>query len=57
MQKIDHLDFKHYYRRRIFGNACLSNSEIVDRLLSLSDDLKVAYEYYQILIRDVKYHD
>ena len=57
MQKIDHLDFKHYYRRRIFGNACLSNSEIVDRLLSLSDDLKVAYEYYQILISAVNYHD
>ena len=50
MQKIGQLDFKKYYQRRIFGNPYLSNSEIVDRLLSLSDDLKVAYEYFQTLI-------
>ena len=57
MQKVSQLDFKHYYRRRIFGNTCLSNSEIVDRLLDLSDDLKVAYEYYQTLISAVSHHN
>ena len=57
MQKIGQLDFKKYYQRRIFGNPYLSNSEIVDRLLSLSDDLKVAYEYFQTLISTVSHHD
>ena len=57
MQKTGQLDFKKYYQRRIFGNPYLSNSEIVNRLLSLSDDLKVAYEYFQTLISSVSHHD
>lgn len=57
MQKNSQLDFIHYYRRRSFDNAWLSNSEIVDRLLALSNDLKVAYEYYQALINSVNHHD
>lgn len=55
MQRISQLDVIHYYRRRNFGYACLSNSEIVDRLLDLSEDLKVAYEYYQTLLSAIQH--
>lgn len=53
VMKVDKLDFVHYYRRHNFGYRYLSNSEVIDRLLAFSDDLKVAYDYYQDVINAV----
>lgn len=49
-QRVDKLDYVHYYSRRNFRYKQLSNSEIVDRLLDLSQDLQEAYNYYQRLV-------
>lgn len=50
LQKISYLDDIHYQPRRNFRGAWLTNSEVVDRLLAMSDELQVAYDYYQILV-------
>ncbi|MEE6635837.1 transposase [Limosilactobacillus pontis] len=50
MAKESQLDYLHYYSRRNFRYAWLSNQEVVNRLLSFSPDLRAAYEYYQDLI-------
>lgn len=50
MAKKSQLDYLHYYSRRNFRYAWLSNQEVVNRLLSFSPDLRAAYEYYQDLI-------
>lgn len=57
VQNVSQLDFVHCYKRCNFGYAYLTNSEVVDRLLSFSDDLKVAYEYYQTLLAVVHNSD
>ena len=50
LQKINSLDNVHYYPRRNFRGTWLSNSEVIDRLLAMSDDLRKAYDYYQTLV-------
>ena len=53
LQKIAHLDNIHHYPRRNFRGAWLSDSEVIDRLLSMSPELQIAYDYYQTLIEAV----
>lgn len=55
LQKVNQLDSLHYRRRRNFRGAWLSDSEVVDRLLAMSAQLKSAYDYYQTLIDAVDY--
>ena len=50
MAKESQLDYLHYYPRRNFSYAWLSNQEVVKRLLNFSPELRAAYEYYQDLI-------
>lgn len=50
MTKEGQLDYLHYYSRRNFRHAWLSNQEVVDRLLNFSPELRAAYNYYQQLI-------
>lgn len=50
MAKEGQLDYLHYYSRRNFYHAYLSNQDVVERLLSFSPELRAAYEYYQDLI-------
>lgn len=50
MSKEGQLDYLHYYPRRNFRYAWLSNQEVVKRLLNFSSELRAAYEYYQDLI-------
>lgn len=50
MTKRSRLDDCNFYPRRNFHHAWLSNHEVVQRLLNLSRDLKVAYDYYQDLL-------
>lgn len=50
MTKARQLDYLHYYSRRNFRHAWLSNQEVVERLLNFSSELRAAYEYYQDLI-------
>lgn len=50
MAKEGQLDYLHYYSRRNFNHAYLSNQDVVERLLSFSPELRAAYEYYQDLI-------
>lgn len=50
MAKEGQLDYLHYYPRRNFRYAWLSNQEVVKRLLNFSSELRAAYEYYQDLI-------
>lgn len=45
----DALDFVHFVKRQSFKWRYLTESEIVDQLLSFSDELKEAYFYYQNL--------
>lgn len=47
-------DDLHFYSRRNFRYAWLTNSEVVDRLLNFSEDLKAAYDYYQTLITAIE---
>ena len=56
LQKLSDLDNVHYYPRRNFRGAWLTNSEVIDRLLSMSDELKTAYDYYQTIV-DVIDHE
>lgn len=50
LQKLSLLDNVHYQPRRNFRGAWLTNSEVVDRLLAMSKELRVAYDYYQTLV-------
>ena len=50
LQKVSSLDSVHHRPRRNFRGAWLSNSEVVDRLLAMSEDLQKAYDYYQTLV-------
>lgn len=50
MAKKGQLDYLHYYSRRNFRHAWLSNQEVVNRLLNFSPELRAAYDYYQDLI-------
>ena len=55
MAKEGQLDYLHYYSRRNFYHACLSNQDVVERLLNLSPELRAAYEYYQDLIAAISH--
>lgn len=44
------LDDCHYHARRNFQGAWFSNSEIVDQLLKMSEELQASHNYYQALI-------
>lgn len=43
-----------FYQRRDLHYAYLSDSELIDRMTALDDDLKQAYEYYQTLLEVLK---
>lgn len=47
------LDFKHYHKSRNFRNRQLCEQDIVARLLEMSADLRLAYNYYQTLLQAV----
>lgn len=49
------LDYTTLKRRRNFQWALLTDTEVVDRLLALSDELKLAYQYFQGLL--AAFHD
>ena len=51
------LKYDNFHSRRNFRYAQLSDSEVVDRLLDMSDELKTAYEYYQTLLKAMRDHD
>ena len=55
MTKEGQLDYLHYYSRRNFYHACLSNQDVVERLLNFSLELRAAYEYYQDLIAAISH--
>ena len=55
MAKECQLDYLHYYSRRNFYHACLSNQDVVERLLNFSPELRAAYEYYQDLIAAISH--
>ena len=55
MTKEGQLDYLHYYSRRNFYHACLSNQDVVERLLNFSPELRAAYEYYQDLIAAISH--
>lgn len=55
MAKEGQLDYLHYYSRRNFYHACLSNQDVVERLLNFSPELRAAYEYYQDLIAAISH--
>ena len=55
MAKKGQLDYLHYYSRRNFRHAWLSNQEVVERLLNFSLELRAAYEYYQDLITAISH--
>lgn len=57
VQRMDKLDYVHYYSRRNFRHEQLSNGAIVDRLLDLSQDLQKAYSYYQRLVLSLTNQD
>ncbi|WP_295730774.1 hypothetical protein [uncultured Limosilactobacillus sp.] len=44
------MDNVHHRPRRNFRSDWLSSSEVVDRLIVMSDDLQKAYNYYQTLV-------
>jgi len=44
------LNSTNFYPRTNFRHSLLSDSEIVDRLLAMSDELEEAYDYYQTLL-------
>ncbi|WP_162255336.1 transposase, partial [Limosilactobacillus equigenerosi] len=44
------LNSTNFYPRANFRHSLLSDSEIVDRLLDMSDELEEAYDYYQTLL-------
>lgn len=46
----DNLDYNHFVKRRNFHWAHLTETEVVDRLLTISEELKNAYNYYQSLL-------
>lgn len=47
----DTLNTQTYHRRRNFKWTPLTDSEVVDRLLSISEDLKKGYDFYQQLLQ------
>ena len=57
MTSNEKLDFTHYYPRINFKYAWLSSPEIIERLLQMSDDLRIAYEYYQNVLYIISHHD
>ena len=57
MTSSEKIDFIHYYRRINFKYASLSNTEVIERLLEMSNDLRTAYEYYQDLLYVISHHD
>ena len=57
LQKLSLLDNVHYQPRRNFRGAWLTNSEVVDRLLAMSEELRVAYDYYQTLVDAVDHEN
>ena len=57
LQKVSELDNVRYHPCRNFKGAWLTNSEVVDRLLDMSPELKEAYDYYQTLISAIDNED
>ncbi|USS93324.1 transposase [Fructilactobacillus ixorae] len=46
-KKVEKLDYQVFKRRRNYQYACLTDTEVVERLLSLSPSLRDAYDFYQ----------
>jgi transposase len=57
LQKLSLLDNIHYQPRRNFRGAWLTNSEVIDRLLAMSEELRIAYNYYQTLVDAVDHEN
>ena len=57
MKDQNQLRSDNFRSRRNFRHAQLSDDEVVDRLLAMSEELKVAYEYYQTLLEAMSDHD
>ncbi|MGX7235751.1 ISL3 family transposase [Enterococcus italicus] len=50
LKPADKLDFMTFKKRRNFNWSYLTETEVVDRLLAISPELKAAYSYYQELL-------
>ena len=50
IKRQDKLIYDRWIKWRNFGWAYLTESEVVDRLLSTSDELRMAYSYYQEIL-------
>ncbi|MCT3439804.1 ISL3 family transposase [Limosilactobacillus fermentum] len=48
------LKYDNYRSRRNFRYSVLSDSEVVERLLDMSDELRTAYDYYQTLLQAMR---
>lgn len=57
MTNDENIDFMYYAPRINFKYSWMSNSEVIERLLSFSDDLRIAYNYYQDLLYILSHHD
>ncbi|BDP83785.1 ISL3 family transposase [Enterococcus faecium] len=55
IKRQDKLVYDKWTKWRNFGWAYLTESEVVDRLLSISDELRIAYFYYQEILQ--AFHD
>ncbi|WP_071130886.1 ISL3 family transposase [Enterococcus timonensis] len=53
----DKLDFQTFKKRANFSWSYLTQTEIVDRLLTISEDLSLGYNYYQDLIYAFNHKD
>lgn len=57
LKSVAELDYQHFWRRRSFRWAQLSETEMVQRLLGQSSELQAGYTYYQQLITSVRKRD
>ena len=51
------LNYTDFRKRRNYHYAYLTNQEVVDRLLALSPELRVAYNFYQDILYAVRHKD
>jgi transposase len=51
IKRQDTLVYDKWTKWRNFGWAYLTESEVVERLLSTSDELRIAYAYYQEILQ------
>lgn len=57
MTSSEKIDFIHYYPRINFKYTWLSNSEVVEQFFQMSDELRIAYEYYQNVLYIISHHN